>query len=448
MNSPNTGRRSRQPLVGFAFFLLLLVGGVAWKKGLAHEPVAEITESNLSDTAAFFAQYWQMPIHADTTGRLNLAPESCGKCHMTQYDQWSKSIHAHAMGPGVVGQLLGFSPKEAAACRLCHAPLDIQQSHTFDVKPPAPGRSPDQIWPVEEVQTQIYNSDTEIPNPAYDASLAKKAIVCAACHVRNGVVYGPPPDPTKPRQKSPHPIRYTSYFESAEFCRACHQFSHDNAINGKPLENTYEEWRHGSWGKQGVTCQKCHMPGRGHTWKGVHSPDQVRLALTIDFETNERPDGITGHLRIVNSNAGHFFPTYVTPRVVASVELINTQGRSIHNNRIEAVMSREIILTSNERREIRDSRIAPGDTFTLPYRLTWSKLPDADLRRLDAVRADVTVFPEHFYRGLFEALLDDELDSDEAFRMIQQAHRNSIQSAYSAYTETRPLRFGRTKGGE
>ncbi|MBI4178433.1 hypothetical protein HY522_03285 [bacterium] len=422
---------------------------MAWPRGPARETAAEVSESDFSDTAAFLTRYWQLPIRADPAGRLNLAPESCGECHTAQYNQWSKSVHAHAMGPGVVGQLMGFSPKDAAACRLCHAPLDRQQSHTFDVKPPAPGRSPDQIWPVEEVQTQIYDSDTELPNPAYDTSLAKKAIVCAACHVRNGVVYGPPPlpDPAKPRQKSPHPIRYTSYFESAEFCRACHQFSPDNAINGKPLENTYEEWRHSSWGKQGVSCQKCHMPGRGHTWKGVHSSDQVRLALTIDFETNEQKDAISGRLRIVNSNAGHFFPTYVTPRIVASVELIDAQGRAVHGDRIEGVISREIILTSNERREIRDSRIAPGDTFSLPYRFAWSKLPDADLRRLDAVRVDVTVFPDHFYTGLFEALLDDELGS-EALRMIRQAHRNSIESAYSAYSETRPARFGGPRAGD
>lgn len=389
-----------------------------------------------ADTNLFVTQYWRMPVQTDTAIRTNLSPESCGECHRQQYEEWSHSVHGRAMGPGVIGQVIAFSPKEDASCRLCHAPLDRQQPYLFDeAAAPIGNVDPaDMAWPVERTQERIYRSKREGKNPVYDERLARQGIVCAACHVRDGVVYGPPPDPAKPRRPSPHPVRHTPYFESAEFCRACHQFSPDDAINGKPLENTYEEWKHGSWGAQDVACQKCHMPGRAHRWKGIHDDDQVRLGLLVRFNAAVATSGVTGELSILNANVGHFFPTYVTPKVVASVVLVDSNGAPIFGTRREGIIAREVILTTDERREIRDSRIVPGDTFVLPYRLGWAT---AALARLsaDAIRAEVTVYPDHFYTGLFEALLDDDLDS-VARQKILQAHANSKKSPFTVFSET------------
>lgn len=389
-----------------------------------------------ADTNLFVAQYWRMPVRADTAARLNLSPESCGECHLRQYEDWSHSVHGRAMGPGVVGQLIGFSSKDDASCRLCHAPLERQQPYLFG-EAAAPVGNEDPAWPVERAQERIYRSNHERKNPAYDETLARQGIVCAACHLREGIVYGPPPDPAKPRRPAPHPVRHTPYFESAEFCRACHQFSPDDAINGKPLENTYEEWKHGSWGKQGVACQKCHMPGRAHRWKGIHDADQVRLGLLIRFNADATKSGVTGELSILNANVGHFFPTYVTPKVVASIVLVDSRGFPVFGTLREGIIAREVILTEDNRREIRDSRISPGDTLVLPYRLKW---PTAGLVRLSvaAIHAEVTVYPDHFYTGLFEALLDDDLDSD-ARQKILQAHANSKKSPFTVFSETLPI---------
>lgn len=375
----------------------------------------------------------------DTASRLNLSPESCGECHRRQYEDWSHSVHGRSMGPGVIGQLIGFSPKEDASCRLCHAPLERQQPYLFDeAAAPLENEDPASLeWPVERTQERIYASKHERKNPAYDARLARQGIVCAACHVRDGIVYAPPPDLSKPRRQAPHPVRHTPYFESAEFCRACHQFSPDDVINGKPLENTYAEWRYSTWAAQSVTCQKCHMPGRAHRWKGIHDPDQVGLGLLVRFNAAATKSGVSGALSILSANVGHFFPTYVTPRVVASVVLVDSHGAPIFGTLREGVISREVILTTDERREIRDSRLAPGDTFVLPYRVKW---PGIFSPRVEAaaIRAEVTVYPDHFYTGLFEELLDDDLDS-EARQKILQAHANSKRSPFTVFSHTIPL---------
>src|SRR5262245_11052042 len=58
----------------------------------------------------------------------SLAPEACGQCHSTQLAEWQTSLHSRAMGPGLLGQLLTFEPKDAAECLQCHAPLAEQRA--------------------------------------------------------------------------------------------------------------------------------------------------------------------------------------------------------------------------------------------------------------------------------------------------------------------------------
>ncbi len=67
----------------------------------------------------------------------------------------------------------------------------------------------------------------------------------------------------------------TADFWKSDFCAVCHQFSPDQAINGKLLENTVEGWRQSPQAAAGQTCQSCHMPSRRHLWRGIHDPDMV-----------------------------------------------------------------------------------------------------------------------------------------------------------------------------
>jgi len=101
-------------------------------------------------------------------------------------------------------------------------------------------------------------------------------------------------------------------------------------------------------------------------------------------------------LTIANEKVGHYFPTYVTPRVVARAELRDTQGRPLPGSREERVIGRQVSLDLS--REVADTRIAPGKSFVWRYR---RQLNQPGLR----LKVTVTVYPDHFYTGFFESLL-------------------------------------------
>ncbi len=209
----------------------------------------------------FLRRHWRQPLAPQgpppasfSPLEASLHPESCGTCHPAQLAHWSTSLHSRSMGAGVAGQLVEMledDPQSALSCLTCHAPLAEQAPLAADG---ADGR----------------------PNPVYDRSLGAKGLVCAGCHVRAHQRFGPPRRdgslaPTAPRDTLPHNgVTRTPAFLRSEFCRGCHQFTPDGlALNGKLLENTYNEWKASRFAREGVQCQDCHMPDRRHLWRGA-----------------------------------------------------------------------------------------------------------------------------------------------------------------------------------
>jgi hypothetical protein len=70
-------------------------------------------------------------------------------------------------------------------------------------------------------------------------------------------------------------------------------------------------------------------------------------------------------LRITNSGMGHYFPIYVTPRVVVRFEFLGKDGQSVSDTQKEAVIGRNVPLDLS--RELSDTRIPAGETFTIKY---------------------------------------------------------------------------------
>ncbi len=318
----------------------------------------------------------------------SLHPEACGICHPLQLADWRESAHATSMGPGVGGQLVGLhraDPTQAGRCYTCHAPLAEQ-------RPGAAG---------------------------YDPTLTPKGIVCGACHVRKWQRYGPPTREgallsATPRSMLPHSgVTRAPAFLASEFCRDCHQFpAAGYALNGKLLQNTYEEWKAGPAAAANVQCQDCHMPGRRHVWRGIHDPDMVRSALAFSLQRD--PGGVL--LTVTNAGGGHALPTYVTPRVVVSGELLDGDGRAIDGSRRESIIGRAVTLDLE--RELFDTRLLPGQSAV--YRFDTTRAPAG------AVRLRVIVEPDHFYTQFFEALLRDGGGGDPAkIRAALQASRRT-----------------------
>jgi hypothetical protein len=158
----------------------------------------------------------------------------------------------------------------------------------------------------------------------------------------------------------------------------------------------------------------------------------VRSGVSVAFSTDRGSyavgDTLEATLTVTNSKVGHYFPTYVTPRVVVSGELIDGSGRVAAGSRQEQVIGREVSLDLT--RELFDTRLAPGERATFRYR---RRLPDAGL----TLRVAVTVHPDHFYVGFFEALLAGGAGKGTA--QVREALGAARGSSFTLYVHEMPL---------
>ena len=398
--------------------LALLPGGrAALGNGAGPRPISPTEEQ-------FLERHWRMPIAPQGLApasfaplERSLAPRDCGACHPAQYEDWRASIHARSMGPGIAGQLVELArrdPAGARACLVCHAPLAEQSPLT---------RTPAGLE----------------ANPDFDPALQREGVVCATCHVRGHQRFGPPPRPDAqgrrvPRAQLPHNgATYTGAYERAEFCAACHQFGPSGpSLNGKPLENTYEEWRTSPAARRGLACQNCHMPDRRHRWRGIHDPEMVksgvRVSLALDRARYRPGQRLRATVTVASVNVGHYFPTYVTPQVVVRAVLLGADGQPIASTEQAGIIGRQVPLDLS--REIADTRIPPGGRFVLRY--------DRGLEGPGlALRVTVTVYPDHFYTGFFAALLETGAGAGEA--ELRDALEATRRSPFEIFARDVPL---------
>ena len=363
----------------------------------------------------FAEGYWIRPVPPQgdppaswSALEASLRPEDCGSCHFAQYEEWRTTVHSQAYSPGLSGQLVNWEQNAfgtVQSCLLCHAPLSEQSA-------------------------RLRKGDEWEPNPAYDPGLRDHGLVCSACHVRGSRRHGPPrrdgsvePSP----EGSPHGgVTRSEFFEDSRFCVGCHQFGPDGAApNGKPLENTYVEWERSRYSAEGVVCQTCHMPDRQHLWRGIHDPEMVRSGVTIEWIA----EGTEAGLRITNTGTGHRFPTYATPEVLVSVELLDRDRQPIDGAMVEHSIARRIAFQEGSWVELSDTRLAPdsGIVITVPL------VPEAG-----HARATVLVRPDAFYREMFELVLTGML-GDTSRSLLTEAHRRAEESPFGIFDETVPL---------
>jgi hypothetical protein len=214
-----------------------------------------------------------------------------------------------------------------------------------------------------------------------------------------------------------------SEFSESRFCAPCHQFFDDPGVNGKPVENTFAEWRASPHAAEGRSCQSCHMPDRAHDWRGIHDPETVRAAVDVDLVAEGlRGPTLLAALVLASRDVGHHFPTYVTPRVFLAVFQVDAGGGELPGSRLDAVIGRQLDFGSSPWREVFDTRVAAGESARLDYAL--ARHPGAV-----ALLGRVSVDPDHHYRGVF-AELEGALEDAEARRLIAEARRRTTRSSY------------------
>lgn len=374
----------------------------------------------------FLNTHWARPIASQgkpparfTSIEAALDPNSCGTCHVAQFNDWKESLHSRAMGPGILGQLVNMPPdatNEHQDCIRCHAPLKEQ---------------------ADSLVAALAREQDRGSRPAKDTGLAlhEQGLVCAACHMRGYQRYGPPrKDGSVPDSAAQLPHNgwvSTAAFEDSRFCASCHQFPKDGfALNGKLLENTYEEWKASRYAREGKTCQSCHMPERRHLWRGIHDPEMVKVGVTIDVTAARIQSGVvSATLAIKNTGTGHHFPTYVTPRVVAEAYQESAAGQVLKGTLREYVIARQVSPDLSE--EIADTRIAPDEQALLDYRVPLHRDAASLVYR-------VRVEPDAFYTGFYRSLLAGN-QAGKGEQLIRQALKDSTASAFTLYLNRQPL---------
>lgn len=364
--------------------------------------------------------YWDSPSakassnHDWSELERDLRPEACAQCHAEQFNVWKNSLHSKAYSPGLIGQFPDMGHANGNDCLVCHAPLK-EQLYTD------PGSMNDSIilsLKHEEGFDHEANLDAErLP-------LRHSGVSCAVCHVRNGDRFGPPPKATgavgKQATSAHGGFTATKEFQESQFCASCHQFPDYMAINGKPLENTLNEWRNSSFSPEGVTCQGCHMPDRQHEFRGIHDPEMVKKGLTFKLSSQKN----SALLSMTSIWIGHAFPTYVTPKIIVEAAAFSAEGKELKHQQWEIVREVEY---NNGWQEVRDTRLMPGES----RQYVFKRLPENATR----VRYRVRVIPDNFYKGIYHSLLSDTL-APAAKTHIQRALVQADKNDYLLYDQS------------
>ncbi|MDE0043876.1 MAG: c-type cytochrome, partial [Candidatus Poribacteria bacterium] len=396
---------------------LMTVAILALRRNEIHDAVTHKPDDGaLGNPSQFLEEFWELPIPAQQKAPdyyndavSQLSPEACGICHQQQLEDWKTSRHAIAMGPGVHGQLVEQKPATIFTCQTCHAPLSEQAEFL--------PRGEDEVSNQAKLSGREY-----IPNKGYDAELQSHGIVCAACHVRSHQRFGPPfsehAAAAKNFAEGHHggAVVASAYSDSA-FCKPCHQFEENGfSLNGKLLENTYNEWLESPHAKEGKTCQSCHMPDRRHQWRGIHDPESVKNALKLDVEIRNHQESIEAEIRLTNQGAGHHLPTYLTPAIFVTTRLLDATETLIPKTEAIRVIQRRVPLSLDK--EIFDTRIPAGGTWVYTY-----KAPLANSAKFLEIQLDV--HPDHFYSDFFEVYKSKTPEGQMAIKQALEITENS-----------------------
>ena len=175
------------------------------------------------------------------------------------------------------------------------------------------------------------------------------------------------------------------------------------------------------------------MPDRRHLWRGIHDVEMVKQGLTVsvkpDAPSYKPGDTLQALITITNSGAGHYLPTYVTPKIFVRAHLLDTQGKVIAETAQEAVIGRDIAL--NLSKELYDTRIPPKGARSFTY---TQQVPAAG----KTLRVKAIVHPDHFYQRFFEAVLQDS-GSGKGRPHLEKALRLTQESPFTVFEQTIPL---------
>jgi hypothetical protein len=159
----------------------------------------------------------------------------------------------------------------------------------------------------------------------------------------------------------------------------------------------------------------------------------VRRGVSIDVHLSQDRyrlgEKLEATLTLTNSGVGHYFPTYVTPKVLLTLELLDSSANPVRPTTSQQWVGREVTLDISQ--EVYDTRIPPGYS----HRFRYSQVLD---RMGLSLHAKVTVYPDDFYRRFYEAKLEGPLSGAER-KMLSDALGATQKSPYIVFEKVIPL---------
>ena len=273
-----------------------------------------------------------------------LNPETCRNCHVAQFNEWQKSMHAYAADDPLFLAMNARGQRETNGelgdfCVQCHAPMAVREGLTED------GLNLGSIPQEFKGVTCYFCHNVEAVEGTHNNPLALANDVTMRGAIR---------DPIKSQV---HRSQYSELLDresdaSADLCGSCHDIV---APTGAHIERTYTEWQDSVFntGQFNQTCGECHMPaetalvanvpeaplrekGRhSHLFPAVDIPitpwpgiDQLREANNREHENAVaskvcyNPQGNTIDVFLTNIGSGHNFPSGSAPDRRGWLELV------------------------------------------------------------------------------------------------------------------------------
>lgn len=307
-----------------------------------------------------------VPFQEVPEGLPSLSAQSCNACHGPVHARWIDSGHGRAWSSPLYQEALQRA-EEPAYCLRCHIPLLNQRRSV-----------------VKGYDEGVLSRPRTEPNPRNDSTLRTEGVTCAACHVRDGVVYGPR---TLVPGEAPHAVTAHPELGEPAFCASCHQLAWPGTED-KPLYDTYREWEASAWGQAGVRCQDCHMPlvvGRTSGSRFAAHPDHhvvgasddatLARALTVLVGPTpavlQRGTELAVAVRVLNTGAGHHVPSG-NPHSWIELRARCEGVDGLEPAEQSWALRREVQL-DGEHDEIQDTRLASGAEVTFDYAVTPDK---------------------------------------------------------------------------
>ena len=244
------------------------------------------------------------------------------------------------------------------------------------------------------IESQHFTSPTEEDGSSnlWDPTLQQEGVTCAACHVRDGGIYG-----THITENAPHSVTPSTELQSSEFCATCHQLSWPES--DRPIYDTFGEWERSWYADAGITCQTCHMrPTPGVATAGTlgyfsdHSTSidpsrAITLQVALNAPVAVRGAEFAGSFTITNSGSGHSFPTGSPFKsVIITLSLLDGDQEQATDQITETL--ERVVEDGPPWNTISDNTLSPNDSKSWDFSLTPSYRSNAGL---GALQIDVAI---------------------------------------------------------